>query len=261
MESKEKEQIDNKNEYLISQASESPFQQNEKENNEIGAGVIGKGNSNIKVKESLILNEENGDINDDFGKYIDDDDDNEIERELDNENNKEKRHIKIDLDQNNYFNYLKGDLIKYCQLRRGINSNFEQFIPKEEKKIDIFKTDIFYIPKSTIKKFNKNDIKINKEYILCENLTEEQIIPDLYEDSNLGENEADIYARELAASLRSSIDKSTNSSINNSLRQSYTDNIYDSIHGSNLKTSTGKGIYNRLSQFYGSKNLEIIGEE
>ena len=260
LENKENEQIDNKNEYLISQASENPFQQNEKESKEskeIGEGDIGKINSNIKVKESLILN---GDINeDDFGKYIDDD--SESERQLDSENIKEKRHIKIDLDKNNYFNFLKDDLIKYCQIRKGINGNLEEFIPKEERKIDIFKTDLFLAPKSTIKRYNKSDIKINKEYILCENLTEEQIIPELFEDSNLCENEPDQYARELAASLRSSIDKSTNSSINNSIKQSNADNIYDSIHGSTLKNSTGKGILNRLTQFYGSKNLEIIDEK
>ena len=260
LENKENEQIDNKNEYLISQASENPFQQNEKESKEskeIGEGDIGKINSNIKVKESLILN---GDINeDDFGKYIDDD--SESERQLDSENIKEKRHIKIDLDKNNYFNFLKDDLIKYCQIRKGINGILEEFIPKEERKIDIFKTDLFLAPKSTIKRYNKSDIKINKEYILCENLTEEQIIPELFEDSNLCENEPDQYARELAASLRSSIDKSTNSSINNSIKQSNADNIYDSIHGSTLKNSTGKGILNRLTQFYGSKNLEIIDEK
>jgi len=257
MENKGNEQIDNKDEYLISQDSESPFQQNEKESKEIGVGDIGKVNSNIKVKESLILN---GDINeDDFGKYIDDD--SESERQLDSEKIKEKRHIKIDLDQNNYFNFLKGDLIKYCQIRRGINGTLEQFMPKEERKIDIFKTDLFSTPKSTIKRYNKSDIKINKEYILCENLPEEKIIPELFEESNLCENEPDEYIRELAASLRSSIDKSTNSSINNSIKQSYADNIYDSIHGSTLKTSTGKGILNRLTQFYGSKNLEIIDKK
>ena len=121
-------------------------------------------------------------------------------------------------------------------------------------------TDIFLAPKSTIKKYNKNDIKINKDYILCENLTEEQIIPDLYEESNIAENDVNEYAREMAASLRGSKDKSTNSSINNSIRQSITESIYDSIHGSNLKTSSGKGILSKLNQFYGSKNLELIEE-
>ena len=255
IEKNENEQKDNKNEYLVSEASESPFQQNEKEKKEVEVGDIEKGTSNIKVKESLILNE---DINDDFGKYIDDDD--ESERELDAKNIKEKRHIKIDLDQNNYFNFLKGDLIKYCQIRRGINGTLEQFITKEERKIDIFKTDIFLEPKSAIKKYNKNDIKIDENYILCENLTEEQIIPDLYEESIIAENDVNEYAREMAASLRGSIDKSTNSSINNSIRQSITESIYDSIHGSNLKNSTGKGILGKLNQFYGSKNLELIEE-
>ena len=50
-----------------------------------------------------------------FGEYIDTD----KEVELEKGNNKEKRHIKIDLDQNNYFNFLTGGLITSCQIRRG----------------------------------------------------------------------------------------------------------------------------------------------
>ena len=42
IEKNENEKIDNKNEYLVSEASESPFQQNEKEKKEVGVGDIEK---------------------------------------------------------------------------------------------------------------------------------------------------------------------------------------------------------------------------
>ena len=52
-----------------------------------------------------------------------------------------------------------------------------------------------------IKKYNKNEIKINKNYISAEDLSEKDIIPDLYK-----EEEYDI--KSLEKSLESSIDKS-----------------------------------------------------
>ena len=192
-----------------------------------------------------------------FGEYIDTDKEIEIEKS----NNQLKRHIKIDLDQNTYFNFLTGGLISSCQVRKGVNGTLK---PYEEKKIDIHHTLIIFKNKSTIKEYDKNDIKINKNYVLCENLKEEEIIPDLYDIDYNNEEETESHVKELASSLKRSIDKSINSSINSSIKQSYNqdynlsynvsyaDGIYDSIQGSKIKTNGDKGILHRLNQVFGS---------
>lgn len=186
-----------------------------------------------------------------FSQYIDSDD---KELEIKN-NNKTKRHIKIDLDKNIYFNFLIEGLINNYQVRKGIKGIIEQY---EEKKDDIFKTQIIFERKPIIKKYNKNDIKVNNKYILCENLREDEIIPELYEDENNDEITTENIVKELASSLKSSIDKSINSSIsrsiqqsyNQSYNQSYTDGVSDSIHGSKLKLSGG--LLSKLNPVCGS---------
>ena len=55
-------------------------------------------------------------------------------------------------------------------------------------------------PKPCIKPFNEKEIKMNTKYLLAENLKEEDIIPDLFE-----EDEEDI--KSLGQSLEKSIDK------------------------------------------------------
>ena len=56
-------------------------------------------------------------------------------------------------------------------------------------------------PKPIIKTFLSKDIKINKDYILVENLPERQILPDLYDDFE----EDDL--KSLEKSLERSVDK------------------------------------------------------
>ena len=115
-------------------------------------------------------------------------------------------------------------------------------------------------PYPILKKFNQNDIKINKEYVSVENLEEKDIVPEL----NI-ENEEDI--KELEKSLEKSIDKSfdksyeksfdksNNQSINQSYNQSLTISYYD-----NYSSATGRGIIQKLKDFSdsvvvgGSKN-------
>ena len=149
---------------------------------------------------------------------------------------------------------MKGDIIKNCQVKKGKNGQIEQY--KEKKDDDIFKTKIIFRVKPIIKKYNKEDIKIDKNYISCEKKTVEEIVPDVYEDENNDGIIDDEYLRDLASSLRSSIDKSTNMSINMSLQQSYNqsyaDGIYDSLHGSNMQFSSGKGLLNRMKQVFRS---------
>ena len=171
---------------------------------------------------------------------------------------KEKKHIIIDLDKNDFYNYIQNDLLKYCQFRKGINGMIEKYEEKKDEEI-INKNNN---KKKIIKNYNKNDIKVNKNYILCENLTEEEIIPELYEDDENEINENNI--NELANSLRCSIDKSFSNSINKSLKksynQSYAEGIYDSIDGSKLKFSGGKGILSKLNQVFGN-SFDTVEEE
>ena len=141
-ENKTKENFDNKNINSINI-------NNDKENN------IKEKIDNVKEKESIILidddnKNENKKISDDylFSQYIDSDD---KELEIKN-NNKIKRNIKIDLDKNNYFNFLIGGLINNCQVRKGIKGIIEQY---EEKKDDIFKTQIIFERKPIIKNIIK----------------------------------------------------------------------------------------------------------
>ena len=163
---------------------------------------------------------------------------------------KEKKHIKINLDNNDIYSFMQNELISFCLYKKGENGEVEQYEEKDEEKV--FNKNV--IKKKCIKNYNKSNIKINKNYILCENLAEEEIIPELYEDNDDNLDERDV--NELANSLRCSVDKSINNSINASIRksfnQSYADGIYDSINGSKLKLSGGKGILSRLNQVFGS---------
>ena len=141
-ENKTKENFDNKNINSINI-------NNDKENN------IKEKIDNVKEKESIILidddnKNENKKISDDylFSQYIDSDD---KELEIKN-NNKIKRNIKIDLDKNNYFNFLIGGLINNCQVRKGIKGIIEKY---EEKKYNIFKTQIIFERKPIIKNIIK----------------------------------------------------------------------------------------------------------
>ena len=243
------------------------YNEDEKNNNVDVPNLFFKENNNIENKTKEISENNNKNliniekekeyendkknINDLFGEYID------TERELEIEkNNKIKRRVKINIDENYYYNFLIGGFLKDCQVKKGSQGIIEQY---EEKKEDVFQTAIRFKRKSTIKKFDKNDIKKNDKYVLCENLKEEQIIPELFEDENKDELE-ESYVKELASSLKSSIDKSFSSSINKSIQQSYnqsynqsySDGNCDSLHDSKLKTSGGKGLLNKLGQTFDS---------
>ena len=193
---------------------------------------------------------------------------NDNDKESENKKSKIKRHINIDLDNNIYFNFLIDDLIKYCQFKRGEDGELEQFEEREIPQFG-FQTKKALILKPAIKKFNKNDIKINKEYIPCENLREEEIIPELYNE-NTNEELTEKLVKELAISLESSIEKNLNNSrlsnnqsnsqsYNQSYNQSYSD-VYDSTNASNnnnLNSSTLKTILSKLS----NSRFDIIEEK
>ena len=113
----------------------------------------------------------------------------QIEDEKNVKIKKEKKRVKFDLNNNHYFNYLENDLLKCCQYKVG-DGPLQWF--EERKEEDIYSKKNFIERKSIIKYFDKNEFKINNNYILCENLTEQEIIPEYYlEEENDNPNEED----------------------------------------------------------------------
>ena len=96
------------------------------------------------------------------------------------EKNKKDRHINFNLDNNIYIYYKKKDLITKKVIYKGnekINTN-----NNDEKKMDIY----FELLKSKnkfnsiIKNYDKNEIKVNKDYELNEDMEEYEMLGDLY---------------------------------------------------------------------------------
>ena len=172
---------------------------------------------------------------------------------------KKNGRIQINLDNNIYYHYkLDSSLTDYCEiynknddLIRLIKENeimdLEQYMKvlKEKKNL-----------KPAIKKYNKNNIKVNKDYKNAENLSERDIIPDLYE-----EEEDDI--RSLEKSLERSIDKSFDKSYDKWYGQSFNEKINEasdmSCSGMNesYANNTGRNIINKLQEMF----IEEIDEE
>ena len=98
--------------------------------------------------------------------------------------------------------------------------------------------------KPCIKKFNKNEIKIKENYINVENLSEKEIIPDLYE-----EEEEDI--KSLERSLESSIDKLFD-------KNSFKDKLYNKNKNNIIDYyNIGMNILNQLQEIL----IEEVNEE
>ena len=176
----------------------------------------------------------------------------ESENEKENEEDKIKkknRRIKVDLNRNIYFHFLKNDIMNKCQVRKGFLGDLEYFNPKKER--DIFDSRIVFMPKQAIKPFNKDEIKFDKNYKLREKMDEKEIVPELYENE---ENEEidDKVIEDVANSLRGSIDKSLDLSVNESIRrsinQSYNQNMKNSLTAS--INSEGQGILRRLKMAF-----------
>ena len=170
--------------------------------------------------------------------------------------NKKDRRIIIDTEKNVYFNFLKDDIINACQVKKGILGDWEHFKPKKEE--DIFDSRKIISYKSCIKKFDKEEIKIEKDYKYRENMEEREILPEFYDDEEKGEiiEEA---INELGESLRSSIDKSTDLSKNDELLKSSINYSYNQSLRNSLMTSInneGQGIISKLkAAFEASLNL------
>ena len=169
----------------------------------------------------------------------------------DEKSNKGEKRVEFYLEKNIYFNFIVDDLIAACKVKNGTYGVLVDYQPKNLG--DEFNSHIVFNQKSSIKPFNKNEIKIDKNYQLRENMDEYEILKDLYDDLNdLEDDNVD----NLASSLRGSIDKSTNASINVSLRNSCNQSIYNSIREST--NSTGQGIIRRLrAAFQESVNEDL----
>ena len=223
---------------------ENPPEENNQNNSEI---LFQKVNEN---RES-----QNIEIDSQIGKNI-------IESENEKENEEDKikkknRRIKVDLNRNIYFHFLKNDIMNKCQVRKGFLGDLEYFNPKKER--DIFDSRIVFMPKPAIKPFNKDEIKFDKDYKLREKMSEKEIVPELYENEENDEVD-DKVIEDVANSLRGSIDKSLDLSVNESIRrsinQSYNQNMKNSLTAS--INSEGQGILRKLKMaFEGSINKEF----
>jgi len=92
---------------------------------------------------------------------------------------KNKKHISFNLNNNIYIKFRNGDLITESLIT---NQNDEIYHQKE-KDMNLYQKELKMVkPKPIIKTFLAKDIKINHEYTLFENLSESQILSDLYDD-------------------------------------------------------------------------------
>ena len=173
---------------------------------------------------------------------------------------KKNRRVQINLDNNKYFHYKIDSALFDCYEVYNKNEDLIKFgkendIMDLEQYMKILKDKKNLKP--AIKKYHKDSIKIDKDYKYAENLSERDIIPDLYE-----EEEEDI--RSLEKSLERSIDKSFDKSYDKWYGQSYNDKVneeYNSCSGMNVSESydnnTGRNIINKLQEMF----IEEVDEE
>ena len=165
---------------------------------------------------------------------------------------KKERHIKFNLENNLYFHYVqKSSLSDYYE----IYNNNNELLPLKDSKLylnaymKLIKNAKDIIP--CIKKFNKNEIKINEKYRNVENFEEKDIIPDLYE-----EDDEDI--KSLEKSLENSIDKSFDKNYEKVFSQYYIDK-YNNVSLQDLSSSSLNESKN-ISDNNQKKNIKKLYE-
>ena len=251
---KEKSKEEFKNNEDIKQNKEEDNKNNNKginNENEVALNNLNDfGGSIIKISQDIVIVNNQDDLK--IGEEYDDSDDNKEEEKIN------KKRVSINLDNNFYFSFVKNDLIDLCQVRKGIKGSLEFFQPKTLE--DDFDSHIVIQHKSCIKPFKKNEIKIDENYQLRENMDEMQIVPELYDDFEEGNEINENETQELASSLRGSIDKSTDININNSIKRSINQSYNQSMVGSLLMSTNneGEGIIRKLkAAFEESVNREF----
>ena len=251
---KEKSKEEFKNNVDIKQDKEEDNKNNNKginNENEVALNNLNDfGGSIIKISQDIVIVNNQDDLK--IGEEYDDSDDNKEEEKIN------KKRVAINLDNNFYFSFVKNDLIDLCQVRKGIKGSLEFFQPKTLE--DDFDSHIVIQHRACIKPFKKNEIKIDENYQLRENMDEMQIVPELYEDFEEGNEINENETQELASSLRGSIDKSTDININNSIKRSINQSYNQSMVGSLLMSTNneGEGIIRKLkAAFEESVNREF----
>ena len=251
---KEKSKEEFKNNVDIKQDKEEDNKNNNKginNENEVALNNLNDfGGSIIKISQDIVIVNNQDDLK--IGEEYDDSDDNKEEEKIN------KKRVAINLDNNFYFTFVKNDLIDLCQVRKGIKGSLEFFQPKTLE--DDFDSHIVIQHRACIKPFKKNEIKIDENYQLRENMDEMQIVPELYDDFEEGNEINENETQELASSLRGSIDKSTDININNSIKRSINQSYNQSMVGSLLMSTNneGEGIIRKLkAAFEESVNREF----
>ena len=126
--------------------------------------------NNSKKKQEIIFKDDKilkeNDFNEDY--YYTTMDLSNLDFAVNNNNllNTNKKHVTFDLTQNVSFIYNNNDYIYKCKIYTKNNNGRIKNLRKNSKPI--------------IKKFNKDDIKINKKYILNERLKEKEIVTDFF---------------------------------------------------------------------------------
>ena len=196
-----------------------------------------------------------------------------VKQILTNIENQEKtkalRHISFKLENNVIISFKNDELITDFEITKEGEEDIIPFKRDFNLYLKILKRDI--PPHPIIKKFDKNEIKIKKDYELMENLDEQQIIPELYD-----ENEEDIksleksmeksidksfdksYEKSINMSVNQSYNQSINQSYNQSITQSYIDNSF--VRNSSKLGSTGGGLIQKLNKVFNESISEDKNE-
>ena len=160
--------------------------------------------------------------------------------------------IKINLDENIYYHYQKDSSLEdvyqiYNNKNKEMPEKMKCFMDLDDymKLIKEKRT-----PKPCIKPFNEKEIKMNTKYLLAENLKEEDIIPDLFE-----EDEEDI--KSLGQSLEKSIDKIFVHSMNDKINDLSMNDSNISEYLNDNSNNAGKNILNKLQNII----MEDINED
>ena len=168
---------------------------------------------------------------------------------------KENRRIQINEDKNIIIHYLiNSSLEDNCQIFNNKNEETPEYIKsfmnldeyvknlKEKKSI-----------KPCIKKFDIKTFNMDKNYVLAEDLSEDKIVPDLFED-----DDEDIQS--LRQSLERSIDKMFVHSFNDKINEPSINDSNFSENIDNNSNNKGKIIMNQLKDMF-MENINEVNEE
>ena len=185
-------------------------------------------------------------------------------------------HIQINLDNNIIIGYVPSSLITEYAIIKDSQDLNEETLPLNHS-FSLYEKIMAQspIPSSSIKKFDKEEIKEDKNYIFRENMEEKDIIPMIY---NENEEEIKYLEKSLEKSIDKSFDKSYEKSFDKSLNNlsindsqnlsqsnnqslSYNENSFNASRNS-IERLSGKNLLEQIHRlFSGSINKEIEEEK